>query len=74
MSIAPTWFFGISSDFAISRMKAILFTLVRAFEFELDAADRDVERTGTFLQRPSLLSQPEKGTQLPLRIREYVGA
>ena len=56
------------------RMKAILFVLVRTFEFELDAEKEDVARTGTFLQRPSLLSQPEKGAQLPLRVREYVAA
>jgi hypothetical protein len=53
-------------------MKMILFTLVRAFKFELDALPGDVERTGAFIQRPSLLSQPEKGTQLPLLIKEYV--
>ena len=55
-------------------MKAILFTLVRAFQFDLDVESSDVERTGTFLQRPSLLSDPDKGAQLPLRVRDYVTA
>ncbi|VDC03529.1 unnamed protein product [Peniophora sp. CBMAI 1063] len=57
--------------FAIAEMKAFLFTLVRSFEFEPATSAGDVARTGTVLQRPSLLSQPDKGTQLPLRIREY---
>ena len=55
------------------RMKAILFILLRAFQFELAVDSEDVARTGTLLQRPSLLSQPEMGTQMPLIVTEYVG-
>lgn len=55
-------------------MKTFLFTLVRAFEFQLDTSPGDVVRTGTVLQRPSLLSQPQMGTQLPLLVKEYVAA
>ena len=54
-------------------MKAMLFTLVRAFEFELAVDNKDVARTGTLLQRPSVLSRPEKGAQMPLHVKEYVG-
>ena len=53
-------------------MKALLFTLVRAFEFELAVSAEDLRPAGTFLQRPALLSEPEKGTQLPMLIRPYV--
>ena len=54
------------------RMKVIVFTLVRAFEFELAVSAQDLRPAGTFLQRPALLSEPEKGTQLPMLIRPYV--
>ena len=54
-------------------MKAMLFTLVRAFEFELAVDSRDVARTGTLLQRPSMLSHPEKGAQMLLRVKVYTG-
>ena len=50
----------------------IIFTLVRAFEFELAVSTEDLRPAGTFLQRPALLSEPEKGTQLPMLIRPYV--
>lgn len=53
-------------------MKTFLFILVRTFEFELDASPGDVARTGTLLQRPTLLSQPDKGTQLPLLVKEHI--
>ncbi|KZV67414.1 cytochrome P450 [Peniophora sp. CONT] len=58
--------------FAVDEMKTFLFTLVRTFEFELDASPSDVARTGTLLQRPTLLSQTDKGTQLPLLVKEHV--
>ncbi len=53
-------------------MKVIIFTLVRSFEFELAVPREDAQPTGTFLQRPALVSEPERGTQLPMVIRAYV--
>ncbi|KZV68237.1 cytochrome P450 [Peniophora sp. CONT] len=58
--------------FAVDEMKVFLYTLVRAFEFEPATSPGDVARTGTVVQRPSLLSQPDKGTQLPLFVKEHV--
>ncbi|KAI0759035.1 cytochrome P450 [Fomes fomentarius] len=60
--------------FAVTEFKAIIFTLVRAFEFELAAAPEDVTQVGMFTQRPALKSEPSKGAQLPLRIRLYQDA
>ena len=53
----------------ICRMKALVFTLVRAFEFELAVPLDDVVQFGVFIQRPALRSQADKGPQLPLRVR-----
>ncbi|KAI0759033.1 cytochrome P450 [Fomes fomentarius] len=70
-------FFGgargcIGYRFAVTEMKVIIFTLVRSFEFELAVPRKDAQPTGTFLQRPALVSEPERGTQLPMFIRAYV--
>ena len=51
------------------RLKALVFTLVRAFEFELAVDPVDVRRVGLLTQHPVLASQREKGAQLPVRIR-----
>ncbi|OJT02509.1 Cytochrome P450 3A12 [Trametes pubescens] len=56
--------------FAIIELKAILFTLVRAFEFELAVPVDDIISKTPF-GRPSLLSEPEKGYQLPLNLKPY---
>ncbi|KAI0751623.1 cytochrome P450 [Daedaleopsis nitida] len=57
--------------FAVTEMKVIIFTLLRAFEFELAVPRDDLRPAGTFLQRPALVSEPEKGTQLPMLVRPY---
>ncbi|KAJ7494429.1 cytochrome P450 [Mycena galericulata] len=58
--------------FSLVEMKALLFTLVRAFEFELAVPLADVQKKSTAVQRPLLRSQPEAGNQLPLIIKPYV--
>ncbi|KII91537.1 hypothetical protein PLICRDRAFT_173371 [Plicaturopsis crispa FD-325 SS-3] len=55
--------------FALVEMKALLFILVRAFEFEEAVPSADVCIKPAFVQRPSLFSESEKGSQLPLLIR-----
>ena len=52
-------------------MKAILFTLVRAFEFEPAVPPEDVQRRSTVVQRPVLRSAPDKGTQMPMFVKHY---
>ncbi len=53
------------------RMKALVYTLVRNFEFEFAVPEEDIKASGTFIQRPALRSEAEKGAQLPLLIRPY---
>jgi len=51
-------------------MKALLFTLIRAFEFELAVPLNDVDvRKGAIAQRPFLKSAPEAGNQMPLILK-----
>lgn len=52
-------------------MKAVLFILVRAFEFEPAVPLYDVTRTKTNIDYPFLRSNPEAGSQLPLLVRRY---
>lgn len=56
------------------RLKAILFTLIRAFEFELAVPAEDIVAKTEPLQRPSLLSEPEKRSQLPLLVKPYAAS
>ncbi|KAG6838851.1 hypothetical protein C0991_007927, partial [Blastosporella zonata] len=45
--------------FSLVEMKSLLFTLVRAFEFELAVPVADVEKKSTIVQRPVLKSDPK---------------
>ncbi|KAI0705562.1 cytochrome P450 [Earliella scabrosa] len=56
--------------FALIEMKAIIYTLVRAFEFELAVPLADIQKKSV-PPRPVLRSQPEAGGQLPLLVRPY---
>lgn len=58
---------------SLHRMKALLFVLIRAFEFELAVPASDITRTVMIVQRPKLLSDPKAGDQLPLLIKSYSG-
>ena len=51
------------------RLKALLFTLVRAFEFELALPAEDIVRKTSIVGRPVVASNPGAGPQLPLLIR-----
>ena len=51
------------------RMKALLFTLVRAFEFELAVPPNEIVKKSMIVQRPLVASEKEKGNQLPLRLK-----
>jgi hypothetical protein len=54
-------------------MKALLFALVRAFEFELAVPAKDiVTPIMSIVQRPHVITEPEKGSQLPVFIKPYV--
>lgn len=53
------------------RMKALLYTLMRAFEFELAVPAADIRSKQTIVSRPIVLSEPEAGNQMPLLIRPY---
>ena len=54
----------------LRRIKALLFTLVRGFEFELALSAEDVVRMTTIVGRPGIASNPAAGPQLPLLIRQ----
>jgi hypothetical protein len=51
------------------RMKAILFTLIQSFEFNLAMAAEEIGRRNNVVGRPFVLSDPASGHQLPLLIR-----
>ena len=53
------------------RIKAILFALVRAFEFELAVPAQDVVSKQVMVSRPFVTSEPDNGSQLPLIIKPY---
>jgi hypothetical protein len=51
------------------RMKALLFTLIRAFEFELAVPPEDIGKKAAIVQRPLVISDPEGGNQMPLLLK-----
>lgn len=52
-------------------MKALLFTLVRAFEFELAVPAADIGRKISIVQHPFVRSDPGAGAQMPLIVKPY---
>ena len=50
-------------------MKVLLFTLVRAFEFDLGVSAKDIGTTSIGVQRPILLNDPKSSNQMPLLVR-----
>ncbi|KAG6809703.1 hypothetical protein H0H92_015069 [Tricholoma furcatifolium] len=58
--------------FSLVETKALLFTLVRAFEFELAVPAKDIVKKSSVVQRPVLVTDPEGGNQMPLLIRPVV--
>ncbi|KAI0328399.1 cytochrome P450 [Cubamyces sp. BRFM 1775] len=57
--------------FSLVELKAILFSIIRGFEFEMPMPLEGYEIKTSPLQRPSVRSEPEKGWQLPLLVRPY---
>ena len=53
------------------RMKALIYTLVRAFEFALAVPPEDVQKKLAVVQRPVLRSAPDEGSQMPLLVRRW---
>ncbi|PPQ82383.1 hypothetical protein CVT25_008344 [Psilocybe cyanescens] len=52
--------------FSLVEMKALLFTLIRAFEFKLGVPKEDLIKKSSLVQRPLLKSDPGAGNQMPL--------
>jgi cytochrome P450 len=55
--------------FSVIEIKALLFTLLRTFEFELALEPDDITRKTGIVGRPLIASNPSAGPQLPLLIR-----
>ncbi|KAG6902666.1 hypothetical protein C0995_013358 [Termitomyces sp. Mi166 len=58
--------------FSIVETKALLFTLVRAFEFDLAVPAKDIVKKSSVVQRPVLVTDPDGNNQMPLLIRPVV--
>lgn len=52
-------------------MKALLFTIVRNFKFELAVPVEDIEKRSVVVARPYLKNGVGNGAELPLLIRRY---
>ncbi|PVG01516.1 cytochrome P450 [Serendipita vermifera] len=59
----------IGFKFALLEMKALLYYLVRSFEFELAVRPEDVSKKELIVTRPFLRYEEEKGPQLPMIIK-----
>ncbi|KAJ7511115.1 cytochrome P450 monooxygenase [Mycena galericulata] len=57
--------------FSLAEQKALLFVLIRAFEFTEAIPSVDIGRSSSVLQVPFVLSEREKGRQMPLFVRAY---
>jgi len=58
--------------FSLIEIKALLFTLVRAFEIDLAVPPKDIsKRTSAIVQRPVLATDPDCPNQMPLLIKPY---
>ncbi len=57
----------------IGRMKALLFSLVRSFEFELAVPKEEIISRISIVQKPYLKGQVDLGSQLPLNIHFHSG-
>ncbi|THH10018.1 hypothetical protein EW146_g8506 [Bondarzewia mesenterica] len=52
--------------FSVIEMKALIFVLIRAFQFEMSVPLEEIKSKSVVVRRPYLASEPEKGAQLPL--------
>ncbi|KAK7056049.1 cytochrome P450 [Favolaschia claudopus] len=59
--------------FSLAEMKALIFTLVRAFEFELAVPREEMGATGnSIVLRPAVITDLAAGNQLPLVVKTVV--
>ncbi|KAF7358404.1 hypothetical protein MVEN_00890600 [Mycena venus] len=58
--------------FSVVEMKALLFTLVRVFEFELAVPAADIGRKFSIVQHPIVQRDPGAGPQMPLLVKPYI--
>jgi len=59
--------------FSVVELKSLLFSLVRAFKYELAVPKEEIEKNSGTVTRPILKSEPEKGSEMPLLVRPYSG-
>ncbi|KAJ7153438.1 cytochrome P450 [Mycena crocata] len=63
----------IGYKFSLVEIKALLFSLVRGFEFDLAVPSKDISSlTPRVVAGPTVVSEPEAGVQLPLLARRIV--
>ncbi|EIN07773.1 hypothetical protein PUNSTDRAFT_70106 [Punctularia strigosozonata HHB-11173 SS5] len=55
--------------FSLVEMRALLFVLVRAFEFELAVPSSEISKTTAMVTRPMVKSKPKHGNQLPSLVK-----
>lgn len=58
----------------VYRMKALLFVLIRHYNFELAVPAEDIAKKSTAVTRPLVKSDPEGGNQLPMLITPHTAA
>lgn len=58
----------------LCRIKALLFTLIRAFEFELAIPASEIGKkiSPVVVQRPVLINDPQAGNQMPMLVKPHV--
>ncbi|KAJ7826273.1 cytochrome P450 [Mycena olivaceomarginata] len=59
--------------FSLVEIKSLLFTLLRAFEFEPAVPEDMIGFSATPVRRPKVITEPEVGNQLPLIVRPSIG-
>ncbi|KAJ6481952.1 cytochrome P450 [Mycena sanguinolenta] len=55
--------------FSLVEMKALLFTLIRAFEFEPAISSKSIGYGGNLVRAPIYLDEPERGSCLPMILK-----
>ncbi|KZS96656.1 cytochrome P450 [Sistotremastrum niveocremeum HHB9708] len=58
----------IGYKFSVIEMKALIFTLIRAFTFELSDPTLEIYGKTSIVTRPLVRGQEEKGNQMPLKV------
>ncbi|KAI0725523.1 cytochrome P450 [Fomitopsis betulina] len=58
--------------FSLVEMKALLFMLIRAFEFELALPKEAITKLPGIVDRPFLKNDMKKGAMLPLKVKAYL--